>query len=88
MDCPICLEEGVVSIFTNPSCKHSWCKECHHKLVNINHTSCVICREPIKLQRRPIPYNSYIQWLLDGGEPVIRWRNKRHHKMFKYRQQW
>ena len=88
MNCPICLEDDVVSIFTNSPCGHSWCKQCHNKLVNVNHTTCVICRAPIKLRRQPKPYNSYIQWLLEGGEPVLRWRNKRYHKMSRGIQHW
>ena len=86
--CPICLEDNIVSIFSNTACGHSWCKACHQKLVHVKHTSCVLCREPIRLARRPKPRNSYIEWLLEGGEPVLRWRNKRYHKMWRKRQQW
>ena len=77
MECPICLEVDIVSIFTNMKCGHSWCKECHQKLVSIKHTSCCLCREPIILKRKPLPKNKYIEWLIEGGEPCIRWRNKR-----------
>lgn len=79
MFCPICLEEEI-SIFTNIPCGHSWCKECHHKLIEHKHTECCICREPIQLKRKPKEPNQYILWLLEGGEPCMRWRNKRWRK--------
>ena len=83
MICPICYEEEI-SIFTNIKCGHSWCKACHQKLIHHKHTTCCICREPILLKRRPKPKNEYINWILEGGEPCMRWRNKRWRKKFKY----
>ena len=53
-ECPICYE-NTVSIFTNISCKHTWCKECHHKLIEKNHTECVMCRVPIILKKKIKP---------------------------------
>ena len=76
MECPICYETKN-SIFTNITCNHAWCKQCHHKMVDHKHTTCPICRESIHLKRRPAPKNEYIDWLIEGGIPVIRWRNKR-----------
>ena len=61
MECPICYEEKV-SIFTN-NCGHTWCKECHNKLVQMNHTTCPMCRDNIVLQKH-LPKNHYIEWLL------------------------
>ncbi len=77
--CPICLDDSI-SIFTNV-CNHSWCKACHERLLAHNHTECVICRHAIIL---PTKYrerrNFYIEWLLSGGEPVLRWRPKRYRR--------
>jgi hypothetical protein len=74
-----------MSIFTNV-CNHSWCKACHHRLLERNHTECVMCRHAIIL---PTKYrekrNFYIDWLLSGGEPVLRWRPKRYRRgRFEY----
>ena len=80
MECPICYEEKV-SIFTN-NCGHTWCKECHNKLVQMNHTTCPMCRDNIVLQKH-LPKNHYIEWLLSGGEPIYVWRTKRHRKRYK-----
>ena len=87
MECPICLETRQ-SIFTNV-CSHSWCKECHSRLMDHKHTTCVVCRSPIIL---PMKYrrknNFYIEWLLSGGEPPLRWRPKRYRRgqfhLYKY----
>lgn len=83
-NCPICLCPSK-SIFTNTTCSHSWCKQCHNKLIQFKHTSCPLCREDIHLKRRPVPKNEYIDWLLEGGVPVIRWRNKRWTKRLRWR---
>ena len=84
MECPICLDEDVVSTFTN-ICSHEWCKKCHQQLIHHKHTDCPICRGSIQLKRRPKPHNNYINWLLEGGTPVIRWRNKRYRKRIMWR---
>lgn len=76
-ECPICYE-NTVSIFTNISCKHTWCKECHHKLIEKKHTECVMCRAPIILKKKIKPRDDYINWLIEGGEPFINYRRKRH----------
>lgn len=79
-DCPICLEK-TVSIFKN-ECGHTWCKPCHNKLLEKKHTTCVLCRADIKLPYRyGCNTNFYIQWLLSGGEPAMRWRPKRNRRM-------
>lgn len=85
MECPICYDEEVVSIFRN-TCNHAWCKQCHQQLIHHQHTECPICRTEIALKRRPRPHNNYIEWLLEGGTPVIRWRNKRYRKSIIWRQ--
>jgi len=80
MECPICF--GVYySIFSN-SCGHTWCKQCHQKLIHFNHTSCPLCRETIVLQKQ-LPTNKYIEWLINGGEPMYVWRTKKHRKKYK-----
>lgn len=79
--CPICLDPLPLSIFTNTICGHVWCKCCHNKMIKHNISTCPMCRTTIALKRRP-PKNQYIEWLLEGGEPVIRWRRKRSDKYF------
>lgn len=79
--CPICLDPLPLSIFTNTVCGHVWCKCCHDKMIVHNHSKCPLCRKNIVLKRRP-PKKKYIEWLLEGGEPVIRWRRKRSDKYF------
>lgn len=84
MECPICYDL-VESVFTN-SCNHSWCKACHHKLIKFKHTECCMCRGaiilPYKSKMKP---NAYIEWLLNGGQPRLRWRPKRYRKGQFYR---
>jgi hypothetical protein len=80
MECPICLEPLPKSIFIN-SCGHVMCKCCLNKMVEHGLTACPMCREKIMLNRQP-PENLYTRWLLDGGQPVIRWRRKRSNKYF------
>ena len=78
-ECPICMEV-VISIFEN-ECGHAWCKQCHNSLLKHKHTTCVICRADIKLpQQYRTNTNFYIEWLLSGGEPPMRWRPKRHRR--------
>lgn len=84
MQCPICLDDDIISIFTNRTCGHSWCKQCHHKLIEKKFTTCCLCREKIVLKRKPTPRDNYIDWLLEGGEPCIRWRNKRWRKKHRW----
>ena len=84
MECPICYNTSE-KIFTNRSCQHIWCKSCHQLLIHHKHINCPICRDPIQLKRRPTPKNEYISWLLEGGIPVIRWRNKRWSKKIIWR---
>ena len=84
MECPICYDEDVASIFTN-TCNHKWCKKCHQQLIHHKQTDCPICRHSIGLKRRPKPHNKYLDWLLEGGTPVIRWRNKRYRKHIMWR---
>lgn len=83
-ECPICYNCSL-SIFTNKTCDHTWCKACHNKLIQYKHTTCPICRSTIQLERRPKPYNEYIEWLLEGGVPVVRWRNKRWKRKIHWR---
>ncbi len=85
MECPICYNTSV-SIFTNV-CNHSWCKECHNRMISVNHTTCCICREAIILPHKMRKHNTYIHWLLNGGEPALRWRPKRYRRgqFFKYK---
>lgn len=78
--CPICLDYKK-SIFTN-ICGHSWCKNCHQKMISHSHTTCPLCRQTIILQKTP-PTNTYIEWLLNGGEPTHVWRTKKHRKKYK-----
>ena len=80
MECPICFDT-TVSIFEN-TCGHQWCKKCHQKMIQIHHHTCPLCRDEILLNKRP-PHNAYIEWLLNGGEPVYRWRTKRYRKKYK-----
>lgn len=80
MQCPICYNDDL-SIFSN-SCGHTWCKTCHQKLIKFNLTSCPLCRENIILQKH-LPRNDYIEWLINGGEPMYRWRTKKHRKKYK-----
>lgn len=84
MECPICYET-TINVFTNITCGHTWCKQCHHKMVDHKHTTCPICRDSIRLKRRPKPKNEYIDWLIEGGVPVVRWRNKRWRKRDMWR---
>ena len=77
MECPICLEEKK-SVFKNP-CGHTWCKQCHNILIK-THTNCVICRSDIILPMKARKQSYYIEWLLSGGEPAMRWRPKRYRK--------
>lgn len=79
-ECPICYT-NTVSIFEN-SCSHVWCKKCHNKMIQIKHHTCPLCREEILLKKRPT-HNTYIEWLLNGGQPVYRWRTKRYRKRYK-----
>ncbi len=78
-ECPVCYEY-TVSVFTN-TCQHSWCKSCHQRMMDHKHTDCPLCRETIVLPYSPkIKQNFYIEWLLNGGEPMLRWRPKRYRR--------
>lgn len=78
MECPICYTT-TYSIFTNV-CDHAWCKACHSKLISVGHTTCCMCRTPIILPHKARKRNYYIEWLLNGGEPALRWRPKRYRR--------
>ena len=80
MECPVCFECRI-SVFQN-RCTHTWCKECHHKMIQHNHTTCPICRHPIILKKKP-ERPKYMDWLVNGGAPYI-WRTKRNRKYLKY----
>lgn len=80
MECPICFK-STMSIFENV-CRHTWCKECHQKMICYNHTTCPLCRDPIQL-KKPLQRPKYIDWLVHGGAPYV-WRTKRNRKRLKY----
>jgi len=80
MLCPVCLEERV-SIFEN-RCSHTWCKDCHKRLIQYNHTTCPLCRENIFLKKK-LDGPKYMDWLVNGGAPYV-WRTKRNRKYLKY----
>ena len=58
------------------------CKECITKWTNEkSKQTCPLCRETIVLPYSPkIKQNFYIEWLLNGGEPMLRWRPKRYRR--------
>ena len=79
-ECVICLEP--VSNNKNFKCKK--CKNIFHSkcIYNLIEKECPLCRENIILQKH-LPRNDYIEWLINGGEPMYRWRTKKHRKRYK-----
>ncbi len=72
--CPICWESPRSWFVSH--CYHSWCSNCHQKMKKHSITKCPLCRAP---WYEKIP-NLYIEFLLEGGEPTVKWRNKRYYK--------
>lgn len=50
MECPICYEIKKENFYGK--CAHSWCMECHSKMVN--YYTCPICRTPFSKPPEPI----------------------------------
>jgi len=73
--CPVCYNVTIRN-FKNPFCNHSWCMECHEKLVIHNHTTCVLCRQPIFLKKKLQDVHGRLMWNMNGGKVTPRWWKK------------
>ena len=74
MECCICLQDSKKWFYA--PCNHQWCRKCHRQMQRYDMTTCPLCRASW-WTRLP---NLYIESLLDGYEPVMRWRVKRHRR--------
>ena len=51
--CIICFETiASLSDMYVSRCHHTWCIDCHRRLKEMQHETCVVCREPLKRKKK------------------------------------
>ncbi len=81
LSCVICYESN----FTEndmyiAKCNHSWCKQCHQKLRQFDHCNCVICRKPLRKNKKKKKKRYLVDTYIDDEidyEPITAFGFKR-----------